>query len=169
MIFKIELDEIKANHKKEIEELEKELKSINSQLEEVNRIKIDSLNEKIRTLESSEEKLESKLATQIDLESEIISKIRTEFQQKHEDNMKLVEDRIESIVKERVNTTVGNIKNENDGLIKRNEDLKDRMKFYKGKFEGGKVEMCASEIKGLLLSANPNGGEIYNRLKEGND
>jgi hypothetical protein len=38
------------------------------------------------------------------------------------------------------------------------------MMIYKKKFEWGKIELWADEIKWMLLSANPNGVQIIDRM-----
>lgn len=45
------------------------------------------------------------------------------------------------------------------------EHHKELMEIYKKKFEGGKIELWADEIKGMLLSANPNWQKILETMK----
>ena len=151
----------------DLNETNKELDKADAKHEEIRIAERTGLDEQISVLKKENERLIARDDKTDERLRTVRNDVYAEFEQKYTESAKEYESRIEMIVKERVITTVGDIKAENVSLNKDNDDLKERMRFYKEKFEGGKIELGADEIKGFLMSANPAGANIIKQLKEG--
>lgn len=149
-------------------ELERKLENVEEEQTKLKRAELSGLKDKIEYLEIELRKYKSISEKQIEREGDIRNDEREMSDKKLEEAKKIIEERIEGIVKERVITTVGAIKAENISLKKNTSDTEERLTFYKEKYENGKIELGANEIKGFLLAANPNGDRIMKRITEEN-
>ncbi len=166
-VFESKLKEAKNKVEDEKYSLERRLSESKNSFEKLKEAEKDGLKREIEILKEDIAEYEEELKTQYELETKISERYDKEANKKVEEYKKVVDERIEGIVKDRVNTTVGTIKSENESLKAKNADLTERMADYKKKFEGGKVEVGFDEIKGMLLAANQNGAGIVKALQDG--
>lgn len=164
-----------ANRLMEIESLNKKIAEATTagqeavrQIDHMRRAEKEALESKVSMLTEENNTYKGMIEKQDEIFERARKVCEKEFSSRLEDYQKVTEDRIESIVSGRVETSVGQIKGQNEALVARNADLTERMTFYKERFEGGKIELGADEIKGILLAANPSGESIVKALKQGN-
>lgn len=154
--------------------------------EETKQAEIERLTTLVDTLTESNSKMtDAKEAARKDLEKEYNDKLNTvrlDYESKLktiEENYsaklvleaetnsakrKSVEDQVTTEVNNRVNEAVAQIKLDIKESNMENKHNKELMEIYKKKFEWGKIELWADEIKWMLLSANPNGQKILETM-----
>lgn len=96
-------------------------------------------------------------------EDDYASKLRMETES-FANKMELIEWQVATEIENRTKEAVWEIKLTNKELKREAEYSKELMEIYKKKFEWGKIELGADEIKWMLLSANPSGDKIIERM-----
>ena len=164
-------DKIKELEEKEIVKLDNriiELEDINSDLTKTNLSLLDSKDKARKELEAeydiriqkAEELLNKRLIDQSDLHHKELESLR----RSQEEAITLIEARVSNEVENRTNEAMSEIKATNKELKLELKHTQEFMNLYKNKFEWGKVELGADEIKWMLLSANPNGQKILKTM-----
>lgn len=155
------------NLEKEVERLKDELGKKGSEDIKVLEFKLESKDEKIASLEAMIIELKNAQKNIYDAECAVRSEERARTEELLNDYKKNESERVENLAKEIVASQSASIKADNISLTKENAQLKDDLKIYKDRFENGKVAVGFDEIKGILLSANPNAGEAIRQIKAG--
>lgn len=160
------LEEKNKALKEEIQNIEiKNQKFFN---EETVKIKIENekLLEKITNLSDSRELARRELNNEYEKHFE---KSKEEVQRIYDDRLNQIEqnyfNKINTEVEIRVNEAVWEVRLTNKELARELESTKKWSDMYQKKAENWKIELWADEVKGILLSANPNWQKILEWMK----
>jgi len=141
-----------------------------TQKAELNRLNalVQSLTNETNKLRDAKEAARKELQSEYDeraksIEEDYASKLRIETESNAR-KIEFIEWQVTTEVNNRTKESMWAIQIENDKLKMKAEHSDETMKIYKKKFEWGKIELGADEIKGMLLSANPNGDRIIEKM-----
>lgn len=158
-----------------IDSLTHELEKMQTFYEETKESEIVRLNNIVASLSADNTKLlNAKEAARQELQWEFDKRINnieddysTKLRIEIESNSKraeLMESQVSIEIENRTKEAIGETKAENKALKKEAKHSEELMNIYKKKFEWGKIELGADEIKWMLLSANPNWANIIDRM-----
>lgn len=156
-LFKNKVNDKERIYEDRIKELKETIQGLKIAEGKLIEAETKSLKDKINFLEQEVERLRG-------AEKEIKNKYEEQMTQLRE----VLDKAAINSAEEMASKIIAETKATNLGLKQEIKMLKEQMDFYKSKFESGKVELGAAEIKGLLLSANPAGPKIFEMLKNEN-
>lgn len=158
-------DQLLANHRKMKEDLEERIKELLSD------DRILAKNTEIQDLQGDIRILEVRLENK-QQEVDRLSKIGEELRKKYQDDLERMKDINEKEVRATVeamqNKELSELRSEVAKLRTENELNVSKVAHYKGLYDSGKVGMDYSDLKGMLLAANPSGGAAFQQLMSPN-
>lgn len=160
--LKKELENLKEFHLQKKEDTITDLTNRNKKLEQRIEELLNSKELAKQELEKEFKDFKSKLQDEYSLR---VMDLEKSFDEKLKNKVLSIEEANAREIENRVNTAVWDIRITNKELTRELEQKEKWLTMYKDKFEKGKVELWADEIKWMLLSANPNWMEILKQLK----